>query len=65
MTCSDDATLRLWDVKEKKMVEVTSLNKNIDGNDLEMDPKTNELSDAAKARSLDVIEDGKIVAVGF
>lgn len=65
MTCSDDATLRLWDIKEKKMVEVTSLNKNIEGNELEPDPKTKELSDAAKAWSLDIIEDGKIVAVGF
>lgn len=65
ITCSDDATLRHWSIKEKKMLNVISLNKNMDGNDLEMDPKTKELSDAAKARALDVNDDGKIIAVGF
>lgn len=37
----------------------------MEGNEIENDPKTKELSDAAKARSLDINDDGKLVAVGF
>jgi WD40 repeat protein len=65
VTVSDDATLRVWDLKEKKQLKCIDLRKDEAGNDIPMDKKTKELSSAVKARSVDVRDGGKMIAVGF
>jgi len=42
-----------------------NLNKDEAGNDRELDPKTRELGLGSKARSVDIIAEGKLIAVGF
>ena len=65
MTCSDDATLRVWSISERRQTGYIDLNSDNKGKPLPADPKTKELSHAAKARSLDASPDGKFLVVGF
>lgn len=57
--------MRVWDVKERKMVQLVNLNKDEAGNDREVDPKTWELGHGSRGWSVDVIAEGKLIAVGF
>lgn len=65
VTASDDATLRVWDAKTKKQIKWIPLNVDQAGNLMPTDTATSELSNATKARSVDVSPDGKLCAVGF
>lgn len=44
---------------------MVKLNLGPTGEEIKLDPKTNELSDAVKGRSVDISVDGKMCAVGF
>jgi hypothetical protein len=57
--------MRVWDVKERRMIQMVNLNKDDQGNEREVDPTTKELSAASKGRSVDIISEGKLIAVGF
>eukprot|EP01017_Pseudomicrothorax_dubius_P040457 TRINITY_DN6328_c0_g1_i1.p1 TRINITY_DN6328_c0_g1~~TRINITY_DN6328_c0_g1_i1.p1 ORF type:complete len:614 (+),score=151.97 TRINITY_DN6328_c0_g1_i1:60-1844(+) len=63
-TCSDDGTLRIWSVQNKRLLEVFDLNTDKDGNPLEPDKKTGDLVDSAKGRSLSISPDDGTIAVG-
>ena len=65
VTASDDATLRVWDSKTRKQLKCIPLNIDQAGKEMPLDPVTMELSNATKARSVDVTPDGKLCAVGF
>jgi microtubule-associated protein-like 6 len=64
-TVSDDSTLRIWSISQKKMIKGIKLNIDDKGNELAPDQKTGDLQDAAKARSIDLSGDDKYVAIGF
>lgn len=65
VSVSDDATLRVWDLTARKQIKCIPLNIDQNNNMIPMDPVTNELSNAVKARCCDVSKDGKFCAVGF
>lgn len=65
ITTSDDGTLRVWDAKLRSQIQFVNLAVDPTGQALPMDPATNELSDSAKARCVDVKPSGEEVAVGF
>jgi WD40 repeat protein len=65
ISTSDDGTLRLWDAKLRSQIKFVNLAVDQSGQALPMDPATNELSDASKARCVDVKPKGDEVAVGF
>lgn len=65
VTCSDDATLRVWDIPTRKQIRVVKLNIDVSGKEMALDPATQELSNATKGRCLDISPDEKFCAVGF
>ena len=65
VSVSDDGTLRVWSASKRKQIELVDLDLRADGQALPPDSKTNELSWAAQARSVDVSADGGTAAVGF
>ena len=65
VTASDDATLRIWDTKARKQIKCIPLNVDQTGKEMPLDPATMELSNATKARSVDISADGKLCAVAF
>ena len=65
VTGSDDATLRVWDTKTRRMIKCVRLDIDKDGKEFPKDPKTNELADSVKGRSVDVSPDGALCAIGF
>lgn len=65
VTVSDDATLRVWNTKDRKMDKIVKLNIDSSGKEMELDPSTKELANGAKGRSVDVSSNGKLCAVGF
>lgn len=38
VTCSDDATLRVWDATQRKQTRIVKLNIDKDGKELPLDP---------------------------
>jgi len=65
ITVGEDATLRVWDAREHQQLFVLDLNRHKEGQVLEPDPDTKELSEHAQARCVDVSSDGSLCAVGF
>jgi WD40 repeat protein len=65
VSVGDDATLRVWNATDRKMERLVNLNQDASGKEIEPDPKTKELSNSAKGRSIDVSQNGKLAAVGF
>ena len=70
VTCSDDATIRVWDTKEHKQVACIPLDTPSFGREFpyETQGKNTEVKDAvngqAKGRSVDISPDGKYMAIG-
>lgn len=64
VTVSDDATLRLWSSEERRQVSYLNLNIDSKGTKLPMDPKTNDLQDSARLRSIAAMKDEKHLSVG-
>jgi WD40 repeat protein len=60
-TCSDDSILRKWSISKRKCLESVDLN--IDGKGIQAtpDPKTNDLQDSSKTRSIDIHPKGLAV----
>ena len=54
VTCSDDATIRLWDMKKKEQVESVSLNFDSNLKAKKLDPKAKFLPDSMKGRCIAV-----------
>ena len=54
VTCSDDATIRLWDMKKKEQVESVSLNFDSNLKAKKLDPKAKFLPDNMKGRCIAV-----------
>lgn len=54
ITVSDDATMRIWDLKERRQIKCVDLNVDKEGGVLPKDPATKEMPLGAKARSVDV-----------
>ena len=65
ITCSDDATLRVWDSNTRKQYCLVHLNKDEKGNQLPIDKKTLGVKDEYKGRSVTISPDGKYIAVGM
>ncbi len=63
-TVSDDATLRLWSSEERKQLSFMNLNIDSKGTKLPMEPKTNDLQDSARLRSIAVMKNEKHLSVG-
>jgi hypothetical protein len=63
-TCSDDATVRCWSLKDRLLLCCSSLNVGPEGLNLEKDKKTNDFSEASKGRAIGVSPNGKFVVVG-
>jgi WD40 repeat protein len=67
-TCSDDATLRCWDMKTRQMLSVSSLNwgpmKDGECKVLQKDQKTKDYSDASKGRVVALSPDRDELVVG-
>ena len=57
VTCGDDATLRIWDVNEKKMEKMIDMKIGT--------ANENEVTDASRGRTVDIIGNSKLCAVGF
>lgn len=64
-TVSDDATLRIWDSKTRKQIKLVRLDLDQEGKEFPLDPKTNELSHATRARAIGISKDEKFAVVGF
>lgn len=63
LSCSDDATLRLWDANLKKSIKILDLN--LDKKGAKLEPKRNkDVQDKAKLRSVGVDEVLMHAAVG-
>jgi len=65
ITCSDDATLRIWDYKEKRQIRCIELNRDSKGKKLAIDKKTKDIADQHKGRSVSISGNGKWIAVGM
>lgn len=65
VTCSDDATLRVWDIASRKQTRLIKLNLDVQGKEMPLDPTTQELSNETKGRCLDLSPDEKLCAIGF
>jgi len=69
-SCSDDATLRLWSIRERTLLAIASLNlvedpkKRNEWIERPKDSKTNDFYDSSKGRSVAVSPDQKFVIVG-
>lgn len=64
-SCSDDGSLRLWNVETREMETLVNLNLDENGEELPPNPETKELNMRAKARSVAVSPDDSTIAVGF
>lgn len=64
VSVGDDATIRVWSSKERKMKFSKRLDIDINGVILPPDRKTGELTDGAKLRSVDVNPNNNMIAVG-
>lgn len=65
VTCSDDATLRVWKLSNKPvLLGCVSVNVGKDNSALEKDKRTKDFTDSAKARCVKVSPDGSIIVVG-
>lgn len=62
---SDDATLRIWKIAERKQDKLIRFDIDAKGQELPKDPSTQEIADNVKARSVALTDDGSIAAVGF
>ena len=65
MTVSDDATLRIWDIKLHKQVLCIDLKIDETGKQMPVDAKTKEHSKACMGRSVDVNPKGDKIAIGM
>lgn len=61
LTCSDDATLRMWDIDKKQLVAVASLNFDEKFKKLKMDDKTGDFQEQAKGICVGVTRQGFIL----
>jgi hypothetical protein len=64
ITVSDDATFRLWSSEQRKQLSILNLNIDSKGTKLPMDPKTNDLQDCSRLRSIAVMSSEKHVMIG-
>jgi WD40 repeat protein len=64
MTCGDDGTLRMWSISQRKMIAAINLNVDNKGILTGPNPKTKDLVDSSKLRTIDVNPSGNTVAVG-
>eukprot|EP01022_Parablepharisma_sp_SALTPOND_P009431 TRINITY_DN1391_c0_g1_i1.p1 TRINITY_DN1391_c0_g1~~TRINITY_DN1391_c0_g1_i1.p1 ORF type:complete len:2151 (-),score=139.11 TRINITY_DN1391_c0_g1_i1:21-6473(-) len=60
-TVSDDATLRIWNISDKRQEKLIPLVDDIKSKEIVL----SELQNSAKARAIDVGPDGTLAAVGF
>lgn len=61
---SDDSTVRVWSSASKSLLKLVSLNVAEDGEQLDLDPHTGELSDGARLRSVSISPQDLFIAVG-
>ena len=70
VSCSDDATVRVWDVKAHKQATCIKLDEAFEGRQFPMEKavegakKAEMINGQAKGRSVDISPDGKYMAVG-
>ena len=57
VSCADDDTLRIWDVEEKKMEKIIDMRIGTSNE--------NWVTDASRGRTVDIISNSKLCAVGF
>ena len=65
VSCSDDATLRVWDLENRCIKKLIRLDEDQNGNALPRDPKTGNVAANCKGRCCDISPNGKYLAVGF
>ena len=64
LSCSDDGTLRMWSISKRKCVVSKDLNLDNKGVKCGPDPKTKDLQDCSKLRSIGCHPSGNYAAVG-
>ncbi|KRW98348.1 WD40-repeat-containing domain [Pseudocohnilembus persalinus] len=63
-TCSDDGTLRIWSVSEKKMLKQVSINQDENGNQLPPEKESKDIQNKGKGRAIGISPDGNFIVVG-
>eukprot|EP01015_Nassula_variabilis_P006389 TRINITY_DN1486_c0_g1_i2.p1 TRINITY_DN1486_c0_g1~~TRINITY_DN1486_c0_g1_i2.p1 ORF type:complete len:351 (+),score=77.49 TRINITY_DN1486_c0_g1_i2:65-1117(+) len=63
-SCSDDATLRIWSLSQRKILKWKNLNVDQNEKELPKDSKTGDYQDQAKARAIGLDQNNDYIAVG-
>lgn len=64
-TCSDDGTLRVWSLPERKQIALIKTNLNKENSETPRDPATGDFADSVKGRALAVSPEGNTIVAGF
>lgn len=65
VTCSDDGTVRIWSLLDRKCLGLAKTNLDKDGSLTARDKATGDFADSTKGRALAVSPDGESIVVGF
>ncbi|KAL4483877.1 hypothetical protein ABPG72_006252 [Tetrahymena utriculariae] len=64
-TCSDDGTLRIWSLPQRKQLALIKTTLNKDNSETPRDSATGDFADSVKGRAVAVSPEGNTIVVGF